>query len=493
MNSFFRGGLPLVVWFAFAAISPGHVLSAQSSPAAPQPTMDEVMRRLDALQKKYDELQQRMDARNGASAASAPAPAAPTATEAANPPPMVAEAPPPPPAPAKGGSQMQLIDISLDVLTAAGTSSVTDEKLSELQAGGHDPRKRGFTVQNIELSMSGAVDPYFKGEAHFVYFIEPTSGESFFEMEEAFLITSKMPASLQIKAGQFFTEFGRINPVHPHAWIWEDQPLISARLFGPDGMRGTGARLSWLTPLPWYSEVYAGVQNANGGTMASFLSNESYAANRAIGGRPFVNRSVHRLKDLLYLVRSDNFWDLGDHLTAKFGLSGVFGPNATGPTGKTAIYGTDLLMKWHPDPARSWRMLTWETELMRRNYQADAVVDPLNPANALAPSARLTDWGGYTQVSWGFAPRWVTGIRYEYVTGSGDNLDGTYAPLSRDTDPFRNNRTRISPLLIWRPSEFSRLRLQYNRDRAVTLEDGRANSLWFGFEFLYGSHPAHKY
>ena len=37
--------------------------------------------------------------------------------------------------------------------------------------------------------------------------------------------------------GQFLTEFGRINPTHPHAWAWLDQPVIEARVFGPDGMR----------------------------------------------------------------------------------------------------------------------------------------------------------------------------------------------------------------------------------------------------------------
>ncbi|RPJ00267.1 MAG: hypothetical protein EHM36_14880, partial [Deltaproteobacteria bacterium] len=202
-----------------------------------------------------------------------------------------------------GGATLRLIDVSFDALIAAGASTLRDEPLQFLEGGGHDPRKRGFTVQNIELSFMGAVDPYFNAEAHLIYFLDPISGESNFELEEAFFTTQKLPYGLQLKGGHFFTEFGMINPQHPHQWQWQDQPIINTRLFGPDGMRGPGFRLGWFTPLPWFSEVYFGMQNANGETMASFLANEEFIEERPIGGRPFVNRDVRSLKDLVYLGR----------------------------------------------------------------------------------------------------------------------------------------------------------------------------------------------
>ena len=175
-----------------------------------------------------------------------------------------------------GGATMRLIDVSFDALIAAGTSTATDDQLQFLQNGGHDPRKRGFTVQNVELSFAGAVDPYLNAEAHIVYFLDPITGESNFELEEAFFTTQKLPYGLQLKGGQFQTEFGIINLQHPHQWDWQDAPIINTRLFGPDGMRAPGARLGWLTPLPWYSELYFSMQNANGEQMASFLANEQF-------------------------------------------------------------------------------------------------------------------------------------------------------------------------------------------------------------------------
>jgi len=96
--------------------------------------------------------------------------------------------------------------------------------------------------------------------------------------------------------------------------------------------------------------------------------------------------------------------------------------------------------------------------------------------------------GLYTQLLWGFRPRWETGLRFEYAKGSDDAL------IPRDADPLRDERYRVSPLLTWRPTEYSRLRLQYNYDDADFLEGSDpAHSVWLGFDASFGAHPAHKY
>ncbi len=381
-----------------------------------------------------------------------------------------------------GGATLRLIDLSLDALVAAGASTERDESLQSLQGGGHDPRKRGFTVQNVELSLTGAVDPYFNAEAHIVYALDPITGESVVELEEAFFTSQSLPLGLQLKGGHYFTEFGLINPQHPHGWHWQDQPVINTRLFGPDGMRAPGARAAWLLPVPWYSEFYAGVQNANGETMASFLANEEFFEERPVGGLAFVDRDVRNLGDLLYFGRWENSWDLNQEVTAKIGFSGLHGPNASGRAGETWIYGADLKIKWRPvQNDRGWPFVLWETEVMGRDY----LVDTRNP-NLV--DRRLVDWGFYSQLLYGFRKSWGAGLRYEYATASrGGSFGGTAA------DPFRDDRHRVSPLLLWHPTEFSRLRLQYNYDVAQHLRGDHAHSVWFGVEFMFGAHPAHKY
>jgi hypothetical protein len=133
---------------------------------------------------------------------------------------------------------------------------VREPEILQLEGGDHDPHKRGFTLSGAELFLSGAVDPYIDAAGNITYFINP-EGDTVVELEEAYMTTRSLPHNLQVKAGQFFTEFGRNNPQHPHQWLWIDQPIINTRVFGPDGMRGPGMRVSYLMPTEHYSEVFA--------------------------------------------------------------------------------------------------------------------------------------------------------------------------------------------------------------------------------------------
>jgi hypothetical protein len=392
------------------------------------------------------------------------------------------------------------MDVSLVATGALGFSTAVDEELELLEAGDHDPRRRGFNVQNVELALSGAVDPFFTGHANLVYLITP-EGETKVELEEAYALTQQLPWGLerygfQLKAGQFFTEFGRLNRKHPHQWDWQDQPLVHSRFLGGDGLRGQGARLGWLTPLPWYSEILVGAQNAQGETLVSFDASEEVFEERPIGGRPFASAGTRGVGDLVYLARWVNGGDLSDTWSTQVGVSYLHGPNATGADGRTQIYGIDGVLKWRPLVSDSgWPFVKLEGELLRRAYRADSFFGCEDGAGeceeplALS-STTLRDWGGYVQALWGFRRPWAAGLRYEYASGTGASV-GVYE--GRDADPFRDTRHRIAPLLVFYPSEFSRLRLQYNYDRAEFSQEHSNHTVWLGLEFGIGSHAAHAF
>jgi hypothetical protein len=98
------------------------------------------------------------------------------------------------------------MNVSFVGLTDFGWSSAED--VESLQQGDHDPHVRGFTIPNAELALDGAVDPYFRAFANIVYKLD-AEGETGVELEEMYALTSSLPANLQLKAGQFLTEFGR--------------------------------------------------------------------------------------------------------------------------------------------------------------------------------------------------------------------------------------------------------------------------------------------
>ena len=433
-------------------------------------------------------------------------------------------------------------DISLDGLFSAGYFSEAEH----LNFGGHDPTERGFTAQNIEMSLTGAVDPYFQGEAHVIFGL--SRGESFLEMEEVFFTSLALPLNLQLRGGQFFTRFGRLNPTHPHTWDFADLPIINSRLFGGDGLRQVGMQLSYLLPLPIYTELILSMQNPHGETAVSFFNTASeggeghghaHAAPSAFVqepededhhedeeenhhevedghhegdghdetdqddheaedhhdadetdrdadeegatylGRPLIDREVDSLADFIYMTRLQSSVDFTDTLTMVWGGSALFGPNASGKERRTTILGTDLYFKWRPlSNVRGWPFVAWQTEVMWRNYEADRFVDA---DGEVIPEADLKDSGFYSQLLYGFHPRWVAGIRGEYTNGEDS------------TDPMQDGRYRLSANLTFYPSEFSKWRLQYNYDVSESKDDDPIHAVFLQWEFLMGAHAAHQF
>jgi hypothetical protein len=366
------------------------------------------------------------------------------------------------------------MNVGFDGLSDFGWSS--ERNVESLQGGDHDPHVRGFTVPNAEISLDGAVDPYFRGFANIVWKLDP-EGETGVELEEMYLLTTSLPANLQIKAGQFLTDFGRQNSQHPHSWSFVDQPLVLTRLLGPEGLRSQGIRLSWLPPTPFYTEAMVGVMNSAGSTAFSFRSDESAEIH---GGEP-VSRGVDGLNDLLIVPRITSSVDLTSTQTVLFGASAALGPNNSGPDARTRIYGADLYWKWKSARAmQGFPFVSLQTEAMVRNYDAAERISAENPTDTL-PAERLKDWGVYSQLLWGVKPRIVLGLRGEVV----DGYDAAFAIDSRV------RRYRVSPNVTWYPTEFSKLRLQYNYDDREGI--GTDHSLWLQVEFILGAHAAHKF
>ncbi|MEP7001528.1 MAG: hypothetical protein ABI969_13670 [bacterium] len=382
--------------------------------------------------------------------------------------------PAPSAAPTPSRSSGAYMNMGFDALTDLGWSS--SDNIAALQRGDHDPKVRGFTVPNVELTFDGAIDPYFKGFSALVTKLD-ANGETSVELEEAWAQTTALPWNLQAKAGQFLTDFGRQNGQHPHAWAFVDQPLVLNRMFGPDGLRGQGAKLSWLVPTEFYTEATLTVLNSAGGTTSSFRSDESSDIH---GGVP-VARPVDNLGDLLIVPRVATSLDLTETQTIVLGASAAFGPNNSGPGAKTQIYGVDAYYKWKAvSGAAGFPFASWQTEVITRRYDAATRTAALSPGGNL-PAETLRDWGGYSQVLWGIRPMVVAGLRGEFANGD----RGAFA------SELRTDRYRFSPNVTWYPTEFSKFRLQYNYDHRQDI--GIDHSLWMQFEFLLGAHAAHKF
>src|SRR5438270_2720227 len=376
-----------------------------------------------------------------------------------------------------GGGGKNYMNISFDGLFALAGSSARE--LDRIEVGDHDPQQRGFNARNTELAFDGAVDPYFEGFANIVFKLN-NDNETEVEVEEAFMQTTSLPFNLQLKGGQFFAAFGRLNPTHPHTWDFVDTPLVNGLFLGPDGLRGVGAQTSWTPPLPWYSQLIFASQNGRGSTGLSF---RNPGDDGMFFDRITTDREVRGLQDFVWIPRFENSFNLSETQTVLAGVSGAFGSNETGANSRTQIYGADLLYKWKSARAEGgFPFVKWQTEFMYRRFEAGHGADDSFPV-----AETFHDWGLYSQVLWGFKKGWVVGIRGDYV----------HMQNSEFTDDLdRQSRSRISANLTWYPTEFSKLRLQYNQDfleENFLLSPREVESVFLKWEFILGSHGAHKF
>lgn len=319
-----------------------------------------------------------------------------------------------------------------------------------LQLGAHDPNRNGFNFQQLELSLGSIVDPYSRLDGNLVF--TPFG----VEIEEIYATSLGLPANLQVRGGQFLTRFGRINATHPHSWDFVDQTLAIGKFFGGEGNFGLGAELSWLSPLPWYLEVVGSATDAGGaGTARSF-----FGAN---------DLGVLGPADLQLTGAVKQFFPLTPDWSVSWGLSGAFGPNPTGRSNRTEIYGTDLYLKYKPVEGDGYPAASLTTEAMARRRQI--------PGNV------LSDQGGYATLAWHWSPNWGAAARYEAVTGTADDY----------LDPeWTGNRQRVSADVTYSPTEFSRLRLQGSADYPTWRPDPIFAGL-LAFEVAVGAHGAHKF
>jgi hypothetical protein len=342
-----------------------------------------------------------------------------------------------------------------------GTSTADFAKL-RLPVAGDDPAvagstatsREGFGIQEVELAASAAIDPYL--EAAVFLTIPNLSG---LEVEEGYLVTTALPANLQFKAGTFRSQIGRNNTQHLHLQNFTRRPLMTALLFGADGLRGPGAQGSVLLPLPWFATLYAEAFSLGPPDDPTLVT--------TFGGGA---RATPR--NLTYTAVLEQYWDLGESTSLLLGLNFATGKlfdcammatcdPMTLAAPRTYLEGGDLYFKWKPaNVAQTYASFQWTTEYFQRQIEG-------GPREGAV----------YTEPVVQFARRWYLGARVD-VTGlpSGANVPRRYG---------------YAGSLTFAPSEFSRFRLY-----AQELTGPGVPSSTVGFlqaEYSMGAHGAHPF
>ncbi|RME28505.1 MAG: hypothetical protein D6800_03820, partial [Candidatus Zixiibacteriota bacterium] len=107
-----------------------------------------------------------------------------------------------------------------------------------------------------ELFVTGYLNPYVRASGDISW-----HGEEKANIEELYIVVLRgLPLGMNIRAGQQLLEFGRLNPVHDHAWSFIERPLPHVAFFGDEGANDVAVRASVLLPTgEAYTELMGGV------------------------------------------------------------------------------------------------------------------------------------------------------------------------------------------------------------------------------------------
>jgi hypothetical protein len=347
--------------------------------------------------------------------------------------------------------------------------------------GDLDLGDRGFNLDETELTINANIDHLFYGQATFAI----ADGE--IEAEEAFFQTSALGHGLGIKGGRFFSSVGYFNQVHAHAWDFIDPALVQGTFLGPN-FAMDAVQATWIAPLPVFLEIGGEV-----GKPVEFPFEDSdHSKNGFSGGTVFARiggdigpSSSYRVG--AWYLRSAN--DVTEQPILD--LDAQIGFENTLAGGHTRMWGLDFVYKWAPDGDPTYRNFKFVAEWMERRLDGDLTYDINSVGPVPGPiddtfEAKQRGW--YVQGVYQFHPYWRVGLRYDQLDqGSydlGAALNGLLAPP--DFTP-----KRYSAMIDWNPSEFSRLRLQYNQDKSQ--QNVTDDQIFLQYIFSLGTHGAHKF
>ena len=392
-------------------------------------------------------------------------------------------------------------DISLITDFSYVSRNLTDDSYKSVQIPGfnhgffHDGKsplnaERGFNFNYSEMYISSTVDPYF--DLVGVFHLHRDG----FEIEEGYFQTRDLPYNLKLKGGKFYSEFGRLNKQHHHIWNFADAPLIYRAVFGEENLNETGIQLSWLAPTPFYLltgfEVFQGDNENNFNRNGFEVCTQINTTTKECTSNTYIKINDTKKPNLFTFFIKPSF-DIGNtsiltgvsYAQGKTRINHLEDDNPHAISGDTKIYGFELTARHTLD---SYRYLLLQSEYIYRKF--DGTRFGYNDSGDIqTPRLEKKQAGFYVEGIYKFAERWRAGLRYDLINKNDVFVNGKNINLP-------DNMYKYSAMIDFLPSEFSRIRLQYNYDRSLFTEDLKRkpnNEIILQFNLAIGAHGAHGF
>lgn len=367
-----------------------------------------------------------------------------------------------------------------------------EAEIHGMPSGGHNHGfEKGLNPGHNEIVFSGNLSEKLSAKLTTAMSKAPEEegGGLELELEEAFIETRGLGGGFNAKAGRFYTDMGYHSSKHNHEWDFADQPLIYEGMFGTHPI-SDGLQLSFIAPTDTFlkvgAELFTNEDFPAGETESAIKASTIYAK---VGGDIGTNHSW---------LAGIGHWQANDIIreSEAHGHEEEHGdedheehaetPRFTGDSSITTIGG---IYKWAPNGNSKERNFKFQVEYFQRNEDGsiDMVEEDGNIAETSSYDGDQSGW--YAQAVYQFMPHWRLGLRHDRLsidnTGSDEDVLEEAELLSEGHTPKRN-----SLMLDYSPYEYSRLRLQFNRDERSEVDD---NQVILQYTHSFGSHGAHAF
>lgn len=263
----------------------------------------------------------------------------------------------------------------------------------------NESKKFNLSNPNLELNINGYLNPYARADAVIAWEDENAAIEEFYAT-----ILRGLPFGMNLRAGKYRLEFGRLNPVHPHGYSFIDIPMVHEEFFGEEGLNDVALRTAFLLPTGnAYTELMVAVTKGNALLEKDALKdNDTTHLNPGFFGRLTTTFAATETAEL----------SLG---TSLLNSVEVLEPRQF----RTTVFGVDAKYK---DVRSRYSTLLLEGEFLCRSQEQDS-------------ADNVTSYGGYAYLDYRFHKVYNVGAMFDYTTVKSFELDtlGTPAEVSANT------------------------------------------------------------
>jgi hypothetical protein len=327
-------------------------------------------------------------------------------------------------------------------------------------------------LAEIECAVQGYLNPYARADVFFAK--HGTEGPV--EIEEAYATFLRgLPLGLNIKAGKFLVDFGKLNVLHPHAYPFVERPLVHGLFFGTDGLNDVAINASLLLPT---ADIY---------TKASFnvLKGDALKPHEHGIGEEENGHEDHAedhgesesAQPLAYSGRLSAHFQISEYGNLEFGVSGLTGIHDHHEELRAMIGGVDVKYRWRPDRYRS---LTLQAEALYSHrdvplHEEEEHHDEHEEEEELFQSINSAGFFAFANMQ--FRRRWNIGLMSEMA----------HAPEAEDEKFWAHSAfAGFSPM-----EETSVIRLLLRREKRPGEE--AQNVIMLQLAFSLGPHKPHMF